>query len=100
MEKDDPKPEPKSDANRPPPRPPRSAAIGLGPEGDDPDKKHRATVTKAAAGEGRFIRHSGGRGQYGHVILKVEPNGRGRGIEVINEILDGAICAATIKIFQ
>jgi elongation factor G len=97
MEKDDPKPETKPGGNRPPTRPPDRTAIGLGPEGDDSDKKSRATITRSAGGEGRFVRQSGGRGQYGHVIVKVEPNGRGRGIEIITDIRSGAIPAEFIK---
>jgi elongation factor G len=89
MEEDDPKPETKPAGNRPPPRPPSRVAVGLGPEGDDSGRKHRATIANAADGEGKFIRASGGRGHYGHVIVKIEPNGRGKGIEVINDIPPG-----------
>ena len=46
--------------------------------------KHRATISKAAKGEGRFIRHAGGRENYGHVILAIEPRKRGAGIEICN----------------
>ena len=46
--------------------------------------KHRATISKAAEGEGRFIRHAGGRDNYGHVILTIEPRKRGAGIEICN----------------
>ena len=41
--------------------------------------------------EGRFIRQSGGRGQYGHVWLTLEPQPPGKGFEFINEIVGGAI---------
>ena len=41
--------------------------------------------------EGKYIRQSGGRGQYGHAIIKVESNERGKGIEIENKIVGGAI---------
>ena len=48
----------------------------------------RKTVEKA---EGKFVRQSGGRGQYGHVVLKIEPNERGAGFEFENAIVGGVI---------
>ena len=48
----------------------------------------RKTVEKA---EGRFVRQSGGRGQYGHVLLKLEPQELGKGYEFVNEIVGGVI---------
>jgi elongation factor G len=62
-----------------------------------PQIAYRETVTKAADGEGKFIRQSGGKGQYGHVLVKIEPNEKGKGIEVINEIVGGAIPKEFIK---
>jgi elongation factor G len=56
-----------------------------------PQIAYRETITKAAEGEGKFIRQSGGRGQYGHACVKVEPNEKGKGVEVLNEIVGGAI---------
>src|SRR5262245_32676598 len=56
-----------------------------------PQIAYRETMTKPADGEGKFIRQSGGRGQYGHAIIKVEPNERGKGVEISNEIVGGAI---------
>jgi elongation factor G len=56
-----------------------------------PQIAYRETITKPADGEGKFIRQSGGRGQYGHACIKVEPNEKGKGIEVENEIVGGAI---------
>ena len=47
-----------------------------------PQIAYRETVTRAADGEGKFIRQSGGKGQYGHVIVKLEPNQKGKGVEV------------------
>lgn len=72
MENKDPQPDTRPAGNRPPPRPPHRAAIGLGPEGDDSNRKCPATITKSADGEGKFIRQSGGRGHYGHVKIKSE----------------------------
>jgi elongation factor G len=56
-----------------------------------PQIAYRETVTKAAEGEGKFIRQSGGRGQYGHACVTLEPNGRGKGVEIEDKIVGGAI---------
>jgi elongation factor G len=56
-----------------------------------PQIAYRETFTKPAEGEGKFIRQSGGRGQYGHAVIKVEPNERGKGIEIENKIVGGTI---------
>ena len=56
-----------------------------------PQIAYRETITKAAEGEGKFIRQSGGRGQYGHACIKIEPNEKGKGVEVLNEIVGGSI---------
>jgi elongation factor G len=56
-----------------------------------PQIAYRETITKPAEGEGKFIRQSGGRGQYGHACIKVQPNEKGKGIEVTNEIVGGTI---------
>ena len=56
-----------------------------------PQIAYRETVTKAAEGEGKFIRQSGGRGQYGHAMVTLEPNQRGKGVEIENKIVGGAI---------
>jgi len=56
-----------------------------------PQIAFRETITKAAEGEGKFIRQSGGRGQYGHACITVEPNEKGKGVEVLNEIVGGTI---------
>jgi elongation factor G len=56
-----------------------------------PQIAYRETITKEADGEGKFIRQSGGRGQYGHALIKIQPNEKGKGIEVENEIVGGAI---------
>ena len=56
-----------------------------------PQIAYRETITKPADGEGKFIRQSGGRGQYGHALVTVEPNGKGKGVEVENKVVGGAI---------
>jgi elongation factor G len=56
-----------------------------------PQIAYRETITKDADGEGKFIRQSGGRGQYGHALVKVQPNEKGKGVEIENEIVGGAI---------
>src|SRR6476659_1479764 len=62
-----------------------------------PQIAYRETITKPADGEGKFIRQSGGKGQYGHVVVKIEPNEKGKGVEVINEIVGGTIPKEFIK---
>jgi len=56
-----------------------------------PQIAYRETITKSAEGEGKFIRQSGGRGQYGHALVKVEPNEKGKGVEILNKIVGGTI---------
>jgi elongation factor G len=56
-----------------------------------PQITYRETITKAAKGEGKLIKQSGGRGQYGHVILAVAPNEAGKGISVENRTVGGSI---------
>jgi elongation factor G len=56
-----------------------------------PQVAYRETIRSAVEQEGKFIRQSGGRGQYGHVYLKIEPNEQGAGFEFINKIVGGAI---------
>jgi elongation factor G len=56
-----------------------------------PQIAYRETITKPAEGEGKFIRQSGGRGQYGHACVQVQPNEKGKGVEVENKIVGGAI---------
>ena len=55
-----------------------------------PQIAYRETITRPAEGEGKFIRQSGGRGQYGHAMVTVAPN-RGQGVEIENKIVGGAI---------
>ncbi len=56
-----------------------------------PQVAYKETVTKAAEAEGKYIRQSGGRGQYGHCIVRVEPKERGKGFEFVNEVKGGNI---------
>ena len=57
-----------------------------------PQVAYRETIKKRVEkAEGRFVRQTGGRGQYGHVILKIEPQEPGRGYEFINDIVGGVI---------
>src|SRR5690349_6129960 len=56
-----------------------------------PQIAYRETITKAAEGEGKFIRQSGGRGQYGHALITIQPNEKGKGVEIENKIVGGAI---------
>lgn len=56
-----------------------------------PQIAYRETLTKEADGEGKLVKQSGGRGQYGHVILKVFPSERGKGITVENKVVGGTI---------
>jgi elongation factor G len=56
-----------------------------------PQIAYRETITKNATGEGKLVKQSGGRGQYGHVVVKVEPVERGKGLTVENKIVGGTI---------
>src|SRR3990167_2668742 len=56
-----------------------------------PQVAYKETITKIAEAEGKYIRQSGGRGQYGHVYIRVEPRERGEGFEFMNEIRGGVI---------
>lgn len=62
-----------------------------------PQIAYRETITTSAEGEGKFVRQSGGKGQYGHVVVTIEPNEKGKGIEVINETVGGSIPKEFIK---
>jgi len=57
-----------------------------------PQVAYRETIRKAVAEvEGKFIKQSGGRGQYGHVVLKIEPQEAGKGFEFVDAIKGGAV---------
>jgi elongation factor G len=62
-----------------------------------PQIAYRETITAPSEAEGKFIRQSGGKGQYGHVVVKIEPNEKGKGVEVINETVGGSIPKEFIK---
>jgi elongation factor G len=56
-----------------------------------PQVAYRETITKAVTTEGKFVRQSGGRGQYGHVVLEIEPLEQGAGFEFVNKIVGGVV---------
>jgi len=56
-----------------------------------PQVAYRETITRRARAEGRFVRQSGGRGQFGHVWLELEPNERGAGFEFVDQIVGGVV---------
>ena len=56
-----------------------------------PQVAYKETIKQPARAEGRYIRQTGGRGQYGHVVLQVEPLQRGTGIEFVDKITGGRI---------
>ena len=53
-----------------------------------PQVAYRETITRTAKYEGRYVRQTGGRGQYGHVKISVEPNQTGKGLEFVNKIME------------
>jgi elongation factor G len=56
-----------------------------------PQVAYRETIRKTVEQEGKFVRQSGGRGQYGHVWLRIEPRERGAGYEFVNGIVGGVV---------
>ena len=56
-----------------------------------PQVAYRETIRKSVEQEGKFVRQSGGRGQYGHVWLRIEPKEAGTGYEFVNEIVGGVV---------
>ncbi len=56
-----------------------------------PQVAYRETIRKPAKGEEKYARQTGGRGQYGHAVLEIEPNEPGAGFEFINKIVGGVI---------
>jgi elongation factor G len=56
-----------------------------------PQVAYRETIMKAVDVEGKFVRQTGGRGQYGHVKIKAEPKGRGEGTEFENGVIGGTV---------
>ena len=62
-----------------------------------PQIAYRETITTSADGVGKFVRQSGGRGQYGHAVIQIEALDKGKGIELENKIVGGAIPKEFIK---
>jgi elongation factor G len=62
-----------------------------------PQVAYRETISKTAQAEGRFVRQSGGRGQYGDVWIRVEPLERGKGFEFVNGVVGGTVPKEFIK---
>ncbi len=62
-----------------------------------PQVAYRETIRKPSQAEGKFIRQTGGRGQYGHVKIRLEPQEPGKGFEFENEIVGGAVPKEYIK---
>ncbi len=56
-----------------------------------PEVAYRETILKSVKSEGKYIQQSGGRGQYGHVVVEIEPGERGSGIEFVDKIKGGVI---------
>lgn len=56
-----------------------------------PQVAYRETIRKAVQAEGKFVRQSGGKGQYGHVVIKVEPTEAGSGFEFVSKIVGGTV---------
>jgi elongation factor G len=56
-----------------------------------PQVAYKETVTRKAKAEGRYIKQTGGRGQYGHVYIEVEPAETGKGFEFVNKVVGGSI---------
>jgi elongation factor G len=71
--------------------------FGVGANVGKPQVAYRETIRKPAEAEGRHIKQSGGRGQYGVVKIKVEPLPAGSGFEFVNEIYGGSIPKEYIK---
>jgi len=57
----------------------------------NPQVAYRETITKDADAEGKYIKQSGGRGQYGHCYLRIKPLARGEGVKFVNAIVGGVI---------
>ena len=62
-----------------------------------PQIAYRETMLNSSEGVGKFVRQSGGRGQYGHAVIQLEPQEKGKGIEIENKIVGGAIPKEFIK---
>jgi elongation factor G len=62
-----------------------------------PQVSYRETIRKAAEGNGRFVRQTGGKGQYGHAVIRIEPQEKGAGYEFVDKIVGGTIPREYIK---
>jgi elongation factor G len=62
-----------------------------------PQVSYRETIRSSSKGEGKFARQTGGKGQYGHVVIEMEPGEPGTGFEFINKIVGGAVPKEFIK---
>jgi|TARA_B100001093_G_scaffold57507_1_gene48618 elongation factor G len=62
-----------------------------------PQIAYRETISNPSVGNGKFVRQSGGKGQYGHIVIEIEPTEKGFGVEVISEIVGGTIPREFIK---
>jgi len=62
-----------------------------------PQVAYKETITKKVEAEGKFVRQSGGRGQFGHVVIEIEPNEKGKGFEFENDIVGGSVPREYIK---
>lgn len=66
--------------------------FGVGVHTGAPQVAYKECITQSVENiEGKFVRQSGGRGQYGHVVISIEPNETGKGYEFVNKIVGGAI---------
>ncbi len=62
-----------------------------------PQVSYRETIRASSSGEGKFARQTGGKGQYGHVVIEVEPGEPGSGFEFVNKIVGGVVPKEYIK---
>jgi len=62
-----------------------------------PQIAYRETITSSSEGVGKFVRQSGGRGQYGHAVIQIEALDKGKGVELENKIVGGSIPKEFIK---
>jgi elongation factor G len=65
--------------------------FGVGDNVGKPQVAYKETIRKHAKAEGRYVKQTGGKGQYGHVVLEIEPCTGGTGYEFVNEIVGGVI---------
>ena len=62
-----------------------------------PQVAYRETIRRKAEAEGKYIRQTGGRGQYGHAKIRIEPNEAGKGYEFVNDVVGGSVPKEFIK---